>query len=128
MNVLLLTAEFPPEIRSAALLMAELAGSMARRGHRVTEYCDKVAPPHEFVSRPMSHPRKYMNSRLTTGKRCRLRKMSVLAAMPFLIQGFLGWLRFILCLANCTARRAACPISSGESSSEARAVPQKNRQ
>jgi colanic acid biosynthesis glycosyl transferase WcaI len=43
MNVLLLTAEFPPEIRSAALLMAELAESMARRGHRVTVIT--AAPP-----------------------------------------------------------------------------------
>jgi len=43
MNVLLLTAEFPPEIRSAALLMGELAGSMARRGHRVTVIT--AAPP-----------------------------------------------------------------------------------
>jgi colanic acid biosynthesis glycosyl transferase WcaI len=43
MNILLLTTEFPPEIRSAALLMAELASSMARRGHRVTVIT--AAPP-----------------------------------------------------------------------------------
>ena len=36
MNVLLLTTVYPPEVRSAALLMAELAESLARRGHRVT--------------------------------------------------------------------------------------------
>jgi glycosyltransferase involved in cell wall biosynthesis len=43
MNVLLLTAEFPPEVRSAALLMSEFAGSMAGRGHRVTVIT--AAPP-----------------------------------------------------------------------------------
>ncbi|MGZ6143696.1 MAG: glycosyltransferase family 4 protein [Myxococcales bacterium] len=36
MNVLLLTNEFPPEIRSAALLMGELADTLAERGHQVT--------------------------------------------------------------------------------------------
>ena len=36
MNVLLLTAEFPPEVRSAALLMGELADTLAERGHNVT--------------------------------------------------------------------------------------------
>src|SRR5256885_16686481 len=36
MNVLMLTTVFPPEVRSAALLMGELAESLAQRGHRVT--------------------------------------------------------------------------------------------
>src|SRR5438132_14247107 len=36
MNVLMLTTVFPPEVRSAALLMGELAESLAHRGHRVT--------------------------------------------------------------------------------------------
>ena len=43
MHLLMLTTEFPPEIRSAALLMEELSGSMARRGHRVTVIT--AAPP-----------------------------------------------------------------------------------
>lgn len=42
MNVLLLTTTFPPEIRSAALLMQELAESLAQRGHRVTVITGKV--------------------------------------------------------------------------------------
>ena len=37
-----------------------------------------------------------MNRRLRKGNRCRLKKMSMRAATPFLIQGFLGWLRFIV--------------------------------
>ncbi len=36
MNILMLTTVFPPEVRSAALLMGELAESLAHRGHRVT--------------------------------------------------------------------------------------------
>lgn len=36
MNVLLMTTTFPPEVRSAALLMSELAESLSRRGHQVT--------------------------------------------------------------------------------------------
>jgi glycosyltransferase involved in cell wall biosynthesis len=42
MNVLLLTTTYPPEIRSAALLMQELAESLAQRGHRVTVITGKV--------------------------------------------------------------------------------------
>jgi glycosyltransferase involved in cell wall biosynthesis len=44
MNVLVLTTTFPPEVRSAALLMWELAESMVRRGHKVTVI---TAPPEE---------------------------------------------------------------------------------
>lgn len=36
MNILMLTTVFPPEVRSAALLMGELAESLVHRGHRVT--------------------------------------------------------------------------------------------
>ena len=36
MNVLLLANEFPPEVRSAALLMGELADTLSERGHQVT--------------------------------------------------------------------------------------------
>ena len=36
MNVLVMTTTFPPETRSAALLMWELAESLVRRGHQVT--------------------------------------------------------------------------------------------
>jgi putative colanic acid biosynthesis glycosyltransferase WcaI len=36
MNLLMLTTVFPPEVRSAALLMSELAESLVHRGHRVT--------------------------------------------------------------------------------------------
>src|SRR5205823_213947 len=42
MNVLVLTTTFPPEVRSAALLMWELAESLVGRGHRVTVI---TAPP-----------------------------------------------------------------------------------
>ena len=44
MNVLVLTTTFPPEVRSAALLMAELSESMVRRGHRVTVI---TSPPED---------------------------------------------------------------------------------
>ena len=44
-------------------------------------------------ARPMSQPRKYMKSRLTTGSRCRVKKISIRAASALLIHGFLGWRR-----------------------------------
>ncbi|MFH1039271.1 MAG: glycosyltransferase family 4 protein [PVC group bacterium] len=36
MNVLLITDSYPPEIRSASLMMSELARGLARNGHRVS--------------------------------------------------------------------------------------------
>jgi hypothetical protein len=42
---------------------------------------------------PMSQPRKYVKRRLTTGSRCRVKKISIRAASELLIKGFLGWQR-----------------------------------
>ena len=55
MNVLLLTATFPPEIRSAALLMQELAESLVQRGHHVTVITGKVVEgPQRTAGRLLS--------------------------------------------------------------------------
>src|SRR6266705_1123306 len=44
-------------------------------------------------ARPMSQPRKYVNTRESTGTRCRVRKIRMCAARLLLIQGFLGCVR-----------------------------------
>src|SRR5258707_15341995 len=45
---------------------------------------------------PMSQPRKYINARLRTGMRCRVKKIRTQAAKLLLMKWFFGWLRLMV--------------------------------